>query len=403
MSGPLQDLRVLDLSRVLAGPTCTQVLGDLGADVIKIEHPRHGDMTRGWSSSTDLGDGAHASAESAYFRSANRNKRSVAVDFSTSEGAALIRKLAGQSDVLVENYACGTLGKYGLGYGDLRESCPDLIYCSITAFGQSGPRRSELGYDLVIQAMSGLMSITGEPEGGPMRAGVAMADITAGLYAAVGILAALTHRGGGHRGQYLDIALWDSQVASLSNVATSFLSDGRVPVRHGTAHPTIVPYQRFATLDGYLVLAVGNDQQFMRFCDAAGSPELSVDARFATNAERVRHRTELVSLVASMIARRTTADWVDALRRYEVPAGPIYTLPEVFADSQAIARKLTTTLRDRSGAAVSLLASPIRLSRTPVSYRLAPPSLGEQTEEVLEELGVSPGEIAEWRRSGVIG
>jgi crotonobetainyl-CoA:carnitine CoA-transferase CaiB-like acyl-CoA transferase len=400
MSGPLHDLRVLDLSRVLAGPSCTQVLGDLGADVIKIEHPQSGDMTRGWSSSAGVGEGARA--DSAYFWSANRNKRSVAVDFGTREGAALIRRLAQQS-VLVENYACGTLSRYGLGYGELRESCPGLIYCSITAFGQSGPRRDELGYDLIIQAMSGLMSITGEPDGEPMRAGVAIADITAGLYAAVGILAALVHRSHSQRGQHLDIALWEAQVASLSNVATSFLADGRPPARHGTGHPTIVPYQQFATLDGHIVLAVGNDEQFTRFCEAAGSPELAADARFQTNAERVKHRAELVPRVAALLARRTSGDWVAALRRAAVPVGPIYTLPEVFSDGQAHARKLTTTLRHASGVDISLLASPLRFSRTPVSYRLAPPGLGEQTDEVLAELGATSSEIAEWRRSGVIG
>ncbi len=402
MSGPLQNLRVLDLSRVLAGPGCTQLLGDLGAEVIKIEHPCGGDMTRGWGPPfhpTEDGDG---SGDSTYFSSANRNKRSVTVNFGTRDGALLIRELAASSDVLVENFAYGTLNKYGLGYEDLQGSCPKLVYCSITAFGQSGPRRDEPGYDLIIQAMSGLMSITGDPSGEPMRSGVAIADITCGLYAAVGILAALADRTRTQRGQHIDIALLDSLVASLGNVGTSFLLDGRAPVRLGNGHPTLVPYQQFATLDGHVVVAVGNDAQFGRFCAVARAPELVADVRFATNAARVRHRDVLIPLLTKLIASRSTDDWVQLLTRADVPVAPIYTLPETFADAQAGARQLTTTLR-HGGAEVALLSNPLRLSRTPVSYRLAPPRLGEHTEDVLKaRLGATDGQIEAWRRSGVI-
>jgi len=387
MAGPLQGIRVLDLSRILAGPWATQCLADLGADVIKIERPEKGDDTRAWGPPF-FGEGDDALA--AYYMSANRGKRSVAIDIASPEGQETIRKIVAQSDVVVENFKVGALKRYGLDYDSLKAINPGLIYCSITGFGQTGPYKDRPGYDLMIQAMGGLMSVTGEPDhvpgGGPVRAGVAVTDLFTGLYSVVGILGALHHREKTGEGQHIDMALLDTQVAVLANQTLSYLVSGKAPERQGNSHPAIVPYQSFATKDGHMILAVGNDSQFKSFCSVAGMPALAEDERFATNPQRVANREELVPIVAGLVKGRTTDEWVDVLERANVPGGPINTLDRVFADEQVKARGLELALEDSIGRVLPGVANPIRYSNSTITYNRPPPRLGEDTEEVLQEL-----------------
>ncbi|WP_175785327.1 CaiB/BaiF CoA transferase family protein [Burkholderia ambifaria] len=388
--GALSHIRVLDLTRVLAGPWCAQTLADFGADVIKIERPGAGDDTRHWGPPY-LKDAAGAdTAEAAYYLAANRNKRSVTVDIATPEGQQIVRELAAQSDVVLENYKVGQLAKYGLDYESLRAVKPDLVYCSVTGFGQTGPYAHRAGYDFIVQGIGGFMSITGErdsePGGGPQKAGVAIADLATGLYSTIAVLAALAHRDRTGEGQYIDMALLDVQVALLANMNTNFLASGKPPVRWGNAHPNIVPYQTFQTSDGWIIVAVGNDGQFRKFVEAGGRPELADDARFATNPSRVRHRDTLVPILAEMVKTRGKADWIGTLEAAGVPCGPINDLDEVFDNEQVVARGMQVSLPHPCGADVKLVRNPIRMSATPPDARTAPPLLGAQTEDVLRDM-----------------
>jgi crotonobetainyl-CoA:carnitine CoA-transferase CaiB-like acyl-CoA transferase len=403
MAKALDGVRILDLSRVLAGPWATQLLGDLGAEVIKVEKPGEGDDTRHWGPPyVQSADGAHR--EAAYFLSANRGKQSVAVNLGSPEGAALIRQLAAQCDVLVENFRVGGLARFGLDYASLREVNPGLVYCSITGFGQDGPYAERAGYDFVIQAMGGLMSVTGEAEGEPMKAGVALVDIMTGLYASNAILAALRHRDRTGEGQQVDLALLDVQVAVMANQALNYLATGRDPKRYGNAHPNIVPYQAFSTADGALTVAIGNDAQFRRLCEVMGAPELGTDARFAGNGDRVRNRDALIPLLQQIFSTAATAEWLARILPADLPAGPINSLREVFEDEQVKHRGLRLDLPHPDLGSVPGVASPIRLSETPVVAEAAPPPLGRHTREVLERLlGLTPERLDALEKSGVIG
>jgi crotonobetainyl-CoA:carnitine CoA-transferase CaiB-like acyl-CoA transferase len=405
MTGPLHGLRVFDLTRVLAGPTCTQILGDLGAEVIKIERPGSGDDTRKFGPPF-LKDGAgRETAESAYFLSSNRNKRSVTLDLTQPEGQGLARRLVARCDVLVENFKHGGLAKYGLSYEQLKADFPGLVYCSITGFGQTGPYAAKPGYDVLIQGMGGFMSITGAPDGAPQKAGIPIADLMAGMYAAVAVNAALRHREATGEGQYIDIGMLDTQVAMLSMQGLNYLSTGKTPKRLGNAHPNIVPYQTFATADGDIILAVGNDAQFQRFCAFAGVAELAGDERFSTNAARVRNRDELTERLAPVLAGQPSRYWIEGLETRNVSCGPINTIDQVFADPQVVARgmKLEMPHPAAGEAPVPLIASPIRMSATPPSYAYPPPLLGQHTDEVLQELlGLGQEELAALRERGVI-
>jgi crotonobetainyl-CoA:carnitine CoA-transferase CaiB-like acyl-CoA transferase len=403
----LSGVRVLDMSRVLAGPWTGQLLADLGAEVIKVERPGVGDDTRGWGPPFLRDRAGRETRESAYYLSANRGKRSITLDISRPAGQAIARELAERSDVLLENYKVGDLARYGLGYEALRACNPRLIYCSITGFGQSGPYRGRAGYDFMIQGMGGFMSITGErdeePGGGPQKAGVAIADLMTGMYAAVGILAALNERHASGLGQYIDMALLDTQVAWLANQNMNYLIGGEPPRRMGNAHPNVVPYQTFPTRDGDLILAIGNDAQFARFCEAAGVPELAGDARFGNNSARIANREACVSAIAAAIRTRTTADWIAILEPLGVPCGPINRLDQVYAHPQVTHRGLRIEVPHPLSGTVPMVANPIRYSRTPLQYDRAPPLLGEHTEEVLRELlGKSEEEIAALREAGAI-
>ena len=403
-TGPLTGLRVLDLSRILAGPVCTQLLGDLGAEVLKIEKPGAGDDTRTWGPPY-LKDAAGAdTSESAYYLSANRNKRSVAIDLAHPEGQALIRRLAGTCDVLVENFKVGGLKKYGLDYETLHAEHPHLVYCSITGFGQTGPYSERAGYDFMIQGMGGIMSLTGEPEGEPVKVGVAVADVMCGMYASTAILAAIRHRDQGGGGQHIDLALLDTQAAWLVNVGLNYLTSGDVPQRYGNAHANIVPYQVFPASDGYFILAVGNDSQFQKFCAFAGCPELAEEPRFATNPERVRHREELIERLKAITQQESKAHWLEGLAQRGVPVGPVNTVPEVFADPQIQHRGMQHQMtHPLSPEPISLIGNPIRFSETPVQYRLAPPLAGAHTREVLQaSLGLTEVELEVLRGTGVI-
>ncbi len=405
--GALSHIRVLDLTRVLAGPWCAQTLADFGADVIKVERPGAGDDTRHWGPPyLKDADGADT-AEAAYYLAANRNKRSVTVDIATPEGQQIVRELAAQSDVVLENYKVGQLKKYGLDYESLRAVKPDLVYCSVTGFGQTGPYAHRAGYDFIVQGIGGFMSITGErdgePGGGPQKAGVAIADLATGLYSTIAVLAALTHRDRTGEGQYIDMALLDVQVALLANMNTNFLASGKPPVRWGNAHPNIVPYQTFQTSDGWIIVAVGNDGQFRKFVEAGGRPELADDERFATNPSRVRHRDTLVPILAEMVKARGKADWINALEAAGVPCGPINDLDEVFDNEQVVARGMQVSLPHPSGANAKLVRNPIRMSATPPDARTAPPLLGAQTDDVLRDmLGYDDAKIARLRAKQAI-
>jgi crotonobetainyl-CoA:carnitine CoA-transferase CaiB-like acyl-CoA transferase len=402
----LSGVRVLDLSRVLAGPWCTQTLADLGADVIKVERPGSGDDTRGWGPPFLKDRDGADTAEAAYYLGTNRNKRSITVDIAQPQGQALIRDMAAQCDVFVENFKVGDMARYGLDAAALRALNPRLVYCSITGFGQTGPYRDRAGYDYAVQAMGGLMSVTGErddlPGGGPQKVGVAVADLFTGMYATVAILAALRHRDATDVGQVIDMALLDTQVAMLANLGANFLVTGVAPRRMGNAHQNIVPYQVFEVADGHIILAVGNDSQFAKFCEVAGLSALAGDERFARNADRVRHRVTLVPMLAEAMKQRTKSQWLGALEAARVPCGSINDLAEVFADPQVNERGMTVEVPHPLAGAVPLVASPLKLSATPVQHRRAPPLLGEHTDEVLEEFGVTQHQRLALRERGVI-
>jgi crotonobetainyl-CoA:carnitine CoA-transferase CaiB-like acyl-CoA transferase len=409
----LAHLKVLDLSRVLAGPWCTQMLADLGADVVKVERPGVGDDTRHWGPPFLKDAQGKDTQHAAYFTCTNRNKRSITIDMAMPEGQALIKQLAAQSDILVENFKVGGLAHYGLDYDSIKAINPKLIYCSVTGFGQDGPYAERAGYDLMIQAMSGMMSITGQPPGqpggDPMRVGVALTDLFTGVYACSAILAALEVRHRTGLGQHIDMALLDVGMAILANQAGGYLNTGQVPLRQGNTHPSLTPYQDFPTRDGAMLLAIGNDGQFARFCAAAGRPEWSKDARFATTAARVQHRAVLIPLMQEVTRTQTTAEWITLLEDKAVPCGPINTIGEAFADAQVQSRglwvnqPLTQSAKDQTAIdSIASVASPLRLMQTPPVLNRAPPALGEHTQEVLAGLGLDPRQIADLRQAGVV-
>ena len=407
MSGPLAGIRVLDLSRVLAAPWTGQNLADLGAEVIKVERPGTGDDSRAfgppWLKDAQGGE----TRESAYFACANRGKKSVTVNLAKPEGQRVVRELAAKCDVLLENYKFGDLERYGLGYPQLAERNPGLVYCSVTGFGHSGPYRDRPGYDFMIQGMAGMMSITGErddlPGGGPQKAGMPIADIMTGMYATVAVCAALVHRAQTGKGQHLDLALFDTQIAVLANQAANYLATGVSPKRLGNAHPNIVPYGAYRTRDGAMILACGNDNLFGRFCEVAGCRELVKDSRFSTNGKRVENRAGLDAIIGPIIERRTTREWVQALEAAGVPTGPINTLEEVFREPQAVARGLKFELAHPAGGQVALVRSPMRFSATPVEHAVPPPLLGQHTDEVLQGLlGFTAGEVEKLRAAGAL-
>jgi crotonobetainyl-CoA:carnitine CoA-transferase CaiB-like acyl-CoA transferase len=403
MNGCLTGLRVLDLSRILAGPWATQLLADLGAEVIKIERPGEGDDTRGWGPPFVVGE-HDADLFSAYYLAANRGKKSVGVDLSSREGREIVASLAKSCDVVVENFKVGRLKRLGLDYDALYPVNPRLIYCSISGFGQTGPYKDKPGYDLLVQAMGGLMSITGDPDGEPMKVGVAVADIFTGLYAAVAILAALNERRSSDKGQHIDLALLDVQIATLANQGMNFLASGKAPRRHGNAHPNIVPYQAFATSDGHIVVAVGNDAQFARFVAILGLPELSKDPRFQKNADRVRNRAALIEMLSGMIRTFRKLDLLSKLEAELIPVGPINEMHEVFADPHVEARGLVVEQNlSTSRPATKMIGNPIRFSRTPIKYRRAPPRLGAHTAEIIrDELEMSQSELDRLVEQGVV-
>ncbi len=399
MPSPLESIRVLDLTRVLAGPWCAQNLADLGADVIKIERPGAGDDTRSWGPPFLKDTQGNDTSDAAYYLAANRGKRSVAIDIASAAGQQAIRELAAQCDVVLENFKVGQLAGYGLDYASLKEVNPQLIYCSITGFGQDGPWAHRPGYDFIIQGLGGLMSITGEaddhPGGGPQKVGVAVSDLMTGMYATQAVLAALFHRQSSGEGQYIDLALLDVQVAMLANMNTNYLVSGKAPRRWGNAHPNIVPYQTFKTADRWIIVAVGNDGQYRRFCEIGKRPELATDARFVRNSDRVRNRDELVELLAAMMAEHPADYWLESLEGAGIPCGPINDLEQVFRNPQVRARGLRIEIPRADAGPVPLVGSPLRFSATPVSYRRAPPRLGEHTAEVLGELlGYDANQIA---------
>lgn len=411
--GALAGIKVLDLSRVLAGPWATQMLADLGADVIKVERPVAGDDTRHWGPPFLKDDAGNDTREASYFTACNRNKRSITVDMAHPEGQALLRRMAQEADVVVENFKVGGLKQYGLDYDSLKAINPRLIYCSITGFGQQGPYAERAGYDLMVQAMCGLMSITGhadgQPGGGPLKVGVAVIDVFTGLYASNAILAALNARDnartGTGQGQYIDMALLDVGMAVLANQAAGYLATGQAPGRAGNIHPSLAPYQDFPSRDGNVLLAIGNDGQFARFCQACGHPEWAQDVRFATNTARVQNRTALLELMVPVMQTRTTAEWIALLEDKAVPCGPINTIAQAFDDPQVQARGIRQMLPRQAGdgiTQIATVANPMRLSATPVSYRSAPPALGQHTHEVLRELGLNASEVAALQQAQVI-
>ncbi len=410
MSGPLSGLRVFDLTRILAGPTCTQLLGDLGAEVIKIERPGEGDDTRKWGPPYIKDESGRETHESAYYLSANRNKRSVTLDIAQAEGRALAKRLLTTCDILVENFKVGSLAKHGLGYADLKVAFPDLVYCSVTGFGQTGPYAPRAGYDYLAQGMGGIMSLTGEPDGAPIKVGVGIADVMCGMYASTAILAALRHRDamraeGKDGGQHIDLALLDTQVAWLVNEGVNYLTSGQVPRRMGNEHPNIAPYNLLPCADGHFILAVGNDPQFRKFCDFAGAPELPDDPRFATNPQRTKNRAELYAILPSVTAKKTQSEWLDGLSARGVPCGPVNNLEQVFADPHILERgmRVRVPFPGAEGGAVDLIGNPIKFSETPVEYRRSPPQMGQHTDEVLSELlDLSASDLDGLRTRGVI-
>ena len=406
MPKPLSNVRVLDLSRILAGPWATQNLADLGADVIKVEKPGAGDDTRQMGPPFMHNAATEEAGDAAYFMCCNRGKQSVTIDFTHPDGQALIRSLVKNADVLVENYKVGALQKYGLDYQALHEVNPDLIYCSVTGFGQTGPYKDRAGYDYLIQGMGGLMSITGEcddlPGGGPQRVGVAVADLLTGMYATVAILAALRHRDQGGGGQHIDISLLDCQVGTLANQGLNYLTTGVAPRRMGTGHPNIAPYQVYPAQDGHIILAVGNDTQFKRFCDAVGEPEFALDDRFRTIRDRVANRTEMNARLEAIIRTRTVADWVQLLEAAQVPCGPINTIDRVFNDPHVASRGMQLNLEHPVYGSVPSIRNPIRFSETALEFTMAPPVLGQHTEQVLRDLGLDEQEIERLHRDKIV-
>ena len=407
MAGPLSGLRVLDFSRILAGPWAAQTMADLGAEVIKIERPGTGDDTRQWGPPFIVANDGSETPDAAYFHCANRGKKSITLDLASAKGQDIARSLARRSDILLENYKRGGLSRYGLGYEDLRAVNPGLVYCSITGFGQTGPYSDRAGYDFLIQAMGGLMSITGErddlPGGGPQKVGVAVTDVLTGLYTAIAALAAVRERGKTGQGKHIDMALFDVAVASTANQAMNYLATGEAPVRMGNAHPNVVPYQTFRTADRYVVVAVGNDSQFGRFCEAGGRPDLAADERFKTNAGRIEHRDALIPAVSEMMLSRTQDEWIAALEAVGVPCGPINDLDQIFADPQAVARGLRMELPHSEAGSVPGVANPIRYVGEPHDYPGGAPVLGEHTGEVLTGLlGMDEDEIGALRAEGIV-
>ncbi|MGH1360385.1 MAG: CaiB/BaiF CoA transferase family protein [Burkholderiaceae bacterium] len=404
MAGPLAGKLVLDMSRVLAGPSCAQSLADLGAEVIKIERPGAGDDTRGWGPPFLKTPDGQDTPDAAYYLAANRGKQSVLADLTSEAGKNLIRELASKSDVLIENFKVGQLAKYGLDYESIRQLNPKLVYCSVTGFGQTGPLAHRAGYDFVIQGMSGFMSITGEaddqPGGGPQKAGVAISDLMTGMVATQAILAALLHCERGGPGQHIDMALLDVMVSSLANMNTNYLASGKPPHRWGNAHPNVVPYQTFQTQDGWIIVAVGNNDQFRRFCEAGGKPELSADPRFASNALRIENRAELIQTLRPMLRDQTSQHWILHFEKVGVPCGPIATLDEVFENPQIKARGLRIDIPREDAGQVKLVGNPIQFSETPIEYELPPPRLGEHTESVLKShLGFSDEQVSHYLKS----
>ena len=404
-TSPLTGLRVFDLTRILAGPTCTQLLGDLGAEVIKIERPGQGDDTRKWGPPFLKDSAGEETDEAAYYLASNRNKHSVTLDIAQPEGQALARQLIAKCDIMVENFKTGGLAKYGLSYDDLKADNPGLIYCSITGFGQTGPYAPRAGYDYLAQGMGGIMSLTGEPEGDPIKVGIGIADIMCGMYASSAILAALHHREKTGQGQHIDLALLDTQIAWLTYEGLNYLTSGQLPKRQGNEHPNIVPYKVLPAADGFVIFAVGNDAQFQRFCDFAGAPELAQDPRFATNANRVRNRRALYDILPELTVKKTQQDWLDGLAERKVPAGPVNNLQQVFDDPQVRHREMRVEM-DYPGSETgkaALIGNPIKFSETPVSYRKAPPQMGQDSDSVLEALlEIGQEERERLRAKGVI-
>ncbi|MFW1984115.1 CaiB/BaiF CoA transferase family protein [Acinetobacter guillouiae] len=404
--GALNGIRVLDLSRVLAGPWCGQILADLGAEVIKVERPKLGDDTRSWGPPWMKDDAGQETREAAYYQSTNRNKLSVAIDIANPEGQALIKALIQDTDVVIENYKAGSLKKYGLDYASLSEINPKLVYCSITGFGQNGPRAEEPGYDFIIQGMGGLMSITGEkddlPGGGPQKVGVAFSDLSTGLYSTIAIQAALLNRHMTGLGQHIDMALLDVQIATMANQGMNYLSSGKVPVRYGNAHANIVPYQLFKAADREFIIACGNDTQFIQLCRSIGLPELPNDVRFTRNADRVKHRDEVIEILSKHFLSKTADEWVNTIYAAKVPVGVINNLEQAFNEPQVIAREMLVEMQHPQREKLTVVGSPIKLSRTPVEYRNAPPLLGEHTQTILGRI-ISPAKLDELKAKGVIG
>jgi crotonobetainyl-CoA:carnitine CoA-transferase CaiB-like acyl-CoA transferase len=404
MNGPLHGLKVFDLTRVLAGPHCTQLLGDLGAEVIKVERPGSGDDTRGFAPPFQKDDKGEDTSESAYYTGANRNKRSITINIGTSEGQALTKKLMADCDILVENFKAGTLDRYGLGYEQMKAEFPRLIYCSITGFGQTGPYAPRPGYDGLIQAMGGVMSLTGVPDGEPMKVAVPICDLMAGMYASVGILAAVRHQAETGEGQFIDIGMLDTHVGWLANQGMNYLATGENPKRIGNQHPNILPYQVMPTSDGYIVLSVGNDPTFERFCKLAECEELLEDERFQTNAARVSNRDHVAETLNEITKKKTSEWWLDNLEKEKIGSGPINNLEQVFADPHVIAREMVIEMDHPATGSkpMKLIANPIKLSATPPTYRKPPPLLGEHTDEVLQEAGLSADEIAKLKEDGTV-
>ena len=406
MPGPLAHVKVLDLSRILAGPWAGQILADLGADVIKVERPGAGDDTRGWGPPFLKDRSGAETKEAGYYLSVNRGKRSVTVSIDKPEGQRIVRALAARADIVLENYKVGTLARFGLGYEDLKAVNPKLIYCSVTGFGQTGPRRDQAAYDFMIQAMGGMMSVTGErddkPGGGPQKVGIPIVDLMTGMYAAVAVLAALARREVSGAGEYIDIGMLDVQVATLANQAMNFLVSGKAPRRTGNAHPNIQPQDVFACRDGQIALAVGNDSQFAKLCEVLGQPALARDERFAKNASRVRNLAVLHPLVAAILKARDRSHWVAALDAAGVPAGPINAIPEVFQDPQVKHRRMLVEVAHPLSGTVPQVASPMRFTAAPLMHDRAPPLLGEHSVEILRDLGIGDAEIEQLKKSGVV-
>jgi crotonobetainyl-CoA:carnitine CoA-transferase CaiB-like acyl-CoA transferase len=405
MSGPLTGLRVFDLTRILAGPMCTQILGDLGADIIKIERPGAGDDTRKWGPPFVKDAEGNNTAESAYYLSINRNKRSVTLDISKPEGQALARRMIARCDIFIENFKVGDMAKYRLNYEELKYEFPRLIYCSITGFGQTGPYANRAGYDFLAQGMGGIMSITGHPDGPPTKVGVAVTDIVTGIFTSTAILAALQNRHVTGHGQYIDMSLLDSQVGWLANVGLQYLTSGQVPERLGNEHPSIVPYSVVKSADGFFILAVGNDSQFQKFCAFAGKPEWAADTRFQTNPARVENRVEIYQLINALTETKPAAHWLEGLEKVGVPVGPVNDLAQVFSDPQVLARgmKVRMPYPEAGSGHVDLIGNPIKMSESPVDYKLPPPTCGQHTDQVLKELMfLDDKEIGELRAKGVV-